>query len=184
MILPTRIPPEAAKVFSGKIYDIYQWQQELYDGTFTTFEMAKHIDAVSIIPILDDDRVVILHEQQPRHKARIAFPGGHIDRGEGPFEAAVRELQEETGMKFKDIKLVAVDDWGDAKLDWWVFRFVATGFIEEVETKFDPGEIIEREIVDFSRAKELSHGNGYMSLSVMDQVNEVGQLRSMKAIEL
>lgn len=184
MPLPTKVPTEAVKVFSGKIYDIYQWQQELYDGSYSTFEMAKHVDVVSVIPVLDDGRIVILHEQQPRTEPRISFPGGHIDPGETPFEAAVRELREETGMRFKSIKLVAVDDWGGSKLDWWIYRFVATGFIEEIENKFDPGEIIEREIVDFSKAKELSHGNHYMSLSVMEQVNDVDQLRDLNEIKV
>lgn len=184
MTLPTRIPKDAKCVFKGIIYDIYQWQQELYDGSFTTFEMAKHVDAVSVIPVLDNDQIVILHEQQPRDKPRTTFPGGHLDPGETPLHAAIRELQEETGMRFKDVKLVAIDDAGNTKLDWWIYRFVATGFIEEVDTKFDPGELIEREIVSFDRVKELAHGGYSMSQSVLDDISSVQQLRAMKPIDL
>ncbi len=183
MNLQSRLPAEAKKVFEGIVYDIYQWQQELYDGSFTTFEMAKHIDAVSIVPIVDD-KIVILRETQPRDVERISFPGGHIDAGETPYEAAVRELREETGMVFKTVKLVAVDDLGDAKLDWWVYRFVATDFIEQGPVKLDPGEKIEQETVTFERAKELSAHNHFMSLSVMDKVDTLSQLSNYPPLSL
>lgn len=35
-------------------------------------------------------------------------PGGHLDKGECPYEGAIRELKEETGLDSKDIKLVKV----------------------------------------------------------------------------
>jgi len=41
-------------------------------------------------------------------------PGGHKDPGEGLFECARREILEETGLKIKNLELVAV---GDAVLE-------------------------------------------------------------------
>ena len=35
------IPPEAKCVFRGKIFDVYQWPQRLYDGSTATFEMLR-----------------------------------------------------------------------------------------------------------------------------------------------
>ncbi len=183
MKLPSRVPEHATKVFEGIIYDIYQWEQKLFDGSSATFEMAKHIDAVSIIPIIDD-KVVILHEQQPRDVKRISFPGGQIDPGETIYEAALRELREETGMQFKTLKLVAIDDLGSTKADWWIYRFIATDLESTGEPKQDPGEQITHEIVSFEKAKILADSNVYMSLSVMGQVNSVEDLLSLPEIEL
>lgn len=38
------IPPNAQRVFSGKIFDVYQWPQPLFDGSIATFEVAKRLD--------------------------------------------------------------------------------------------------------------------------------------------
>jgi hypothetical protein len=34
---PSKLPEGATKVFSGISYDIYQWQQLLYDGSYATY---------------------------------------------------------------------------------------------------------------------------------------------------
>lgn len=41
---------------------------------------------------------------------RWCFPGGHIEKGETPEEAAVREVYEETGVKCKAIKKHFIHD--------------------------------------------------------------------------
>jgi ADP-ribose pyrophosphatase len=179
--IPNRLPTEAAIVFKGISFDIYQWQQLLYDGSFATFEMAKRPNAVSIIPVIDNE-VVILHEEQPSHAPRTSFPGGHIDEGEDPLTAAIRELKEETGMTFKSFKLVAIQDLGNDRLDWWAFRYVATDYERTDEAHGDPGERIEVETVSFQRAKELSTDNVFMSLAVMGKVQTLEQLLTLPEI--
>jgi len=32
-----KIPKDAKLVFKGKIFDVYQWQQKVYDGTTVTY---------------------------------------------------------------------------------------------------------------------------------------------------
>lgn len=176
-----KIPKHAKKVFTGVIYDIWQWQQELFDGSYTTFEMASRADVVSVIPIIGDE-LVILHEEQPSHPPRTGFPGGHIDPGETPLQAAVRELHEETGMVFKNLKLVMVEDIGGGKLDWTAYRFIATGYIRTDEPHIDPGEKIEVEQVPFAVAKELSEGNHAMSNVIMERVSSLKELASLPSV--
>lgn len=38
------IPENAKLVFKGKIFDTYQWEQEMYDGSRVTFEKIKRPD--------------------------------------------------------------------------------------------------------------------------------------------
>ena len=45
------VPADADKVFEGVIYDVYHWDQTLYDGSKAKFEMLKRPDTVVIIGI-------------------------------------------------------------------------------------------------------------------------------------
>lgn len=57
-------------------------------------------EAVLVVPILDDGRLVL--EKIYRHPYRAwmhEFPAGGIDHGEDPCAAGIRELEEETGYR-------------------------------------------------------------------------------------
>ncbi len=176
----SKVPKHARKVFEGVIFDLYQWDQELYDGTHATFEMASRANAVGIIPIVDN-KLVIIHEEQPGRPANTGFPGGHIEGGEDPLVAAKRELLEETGMEFENLKLVMIEDIGSHKVDWWCYRYIATGLKKRGPLKPDPGEKIEVEVVDFNTAKKLSKNNIYMANRIMQNVASIQDLLDMPA---
>jgi ADP-ribose pyrophosphatase len=92
-----KIPPNAKKVFTGIISDIYQWEQELFDGTTTTFERIRFKDGAFVIATVGE-KVIITHQEQPAHTPFIGLPGGGFDTyDEDPLECAKRELLEETG---------------------------------------------------------------------------------------
>lgn len=40
--------------------------------------------------------------------SKITFPAGHMNRNESPRDAAIREMFEETGLKIKDFKTIAI----------------------------------------------------------------------------
>lgn len=66
------------------------------------------------IPIYFDGNYKVLFEVRS-HKLRfqpgdISFPGGKVEEGETPKEAAIRELIEETGLKEEQIELIGQFD--------------------------------------------------------------------------
>ena len=63
---------------------------------YTVLETGHH--AAAIIAINEDNQIVTLKEyRHPTGKWVFGCPGGRIDAGESPIEAAKRELLEETG---------------------------------------------------------------------------------------
>src|SRR5438105_1960514 len=99
------IPKQAKKVFTGQIYNVYHWEQPLFDGTTATFEMLGRPDTIQVLAI-KDHQLVVLNEEQPNSgRAFYGLPGGRHDvPEETELDAAKREMLEETGMTFKTWK--------------------------------------------------------------------------------
>lgn len=150
--------PETAKlVFHGEIFDTYQWDQEMYDGSSATFEMLKRPDTVEIIAV-KDGKVVLEEQEQPGKPKHLTLPAGRVEPGEDVLIAAKRELLEETGMSFAKWELKFVYQPA-VKIDWFVYTFLATEFIEQVDQNLDNGEKISTELVEFSQVVDLMRSN-------------------------
>lgn len=137
-----KLPPQAKKVFTGVIFDVYQWEQEMYDGTKETFEKLKRADTVTIIAT-NKDKIFLSREIQPdRNKYFFSNFGGRVDKGEEPLAAAKRELLEEAGMKSDSWTLLTIDSL-ISKIDWSVYVYVAKNCQKVAPQKLDSGEKIE-----------------------------------------
>lgn len=155
------IPKDAKSVFKGKIFEVYQWQQEQYDGTFTTFEKVKRPDTVSIIPVTKDKKIILTKQLQPSILEPFYSPvGGVVDPGEAVTAAAHRELQEETGYTSDDVSL-----WysfqASFKVEWSLYIFVAHNCYKTSEQHLDSGEKIEPIFVDFDEFFKIATGNNF-----------------------
>lgn len=151
------VPKNAELVYKGKIFDVYQWQQKMFDGSFETFEMLKRPDTIKIIAI-KDDKIVILDQKQPdQAKAFIDLPGGRHDQdNESELDAAKRELLEETGMQFGNWRLIDIIQPHN-KIEWFVYLFLATDFSSQQAQTLDRGEQITVELTGFEELKALMH---------------------------
>jgi len=58
---------------------------------------------VGCIPV-HEGRILLVRN----HRGRWSPPGGHLDFGESPIDAAVRETREETGVAVHDLEFVAI----------------------------------------------------------------------------
>lgn len=171
------IPESAECVFQGKIFDVYQWKQEQFDGTHKTFEMTKRPDTVSIIGIKDGGLVVI-HQKQPGHKMILDLPGGRHDvDSETELDAAKREMREETGMTFANWKLVHA--WQPViKMEWFIYTYIASDFISQDEQKLDAGEKIAIELMDFANVLSQADSNTSYGLP-KDLLERAGSLEGL-----
>lgn len=136
------IPEDAKKVFSGVIYDVYQWKQEMYDGSTETFEMLDRPDTVEMIAGTRDGKVLLLEQEQPHiPEPFLSLPGGRVDPGEVPRVAMKRELLEETGYKAEVIE--EYQEWNPSStINRTVHVFIGKNCEKVKEQNLDAGERI------------------------------------------
>lgn len=142
-----QIPQNAKRVFKGQIFEVYQWEQQMFDGSTATFEALKRADTIQIIPTRDG-KIFLSHEEQPNKPLSYTFLGGRQEEGEEPLVVAKRELLEEAGFASTDWELLKIYE-SEGKIQWKTYLFVARNCQKVAEPKLDPGEKITVEEVDW-----------------------------------
>jgi ADP-ribose pyrophosphatase len=172
------IPDQAQQVFGGVIYDVYQWDQTLYDGSSAKFEMLRRPDTVEAICITDD-KIIVLDDSQPHYGSKLTLPGGRVDDSDDSIEAAARrEIKEETGYEFGQLKLIrAVQP--HFKIEWFIYLFVAWDVSAKGEAHLDAGEKNTVSELSFAEVMELANqGAGYIG-GVRDILTEAGSIQGL-----
>ena len=172
-IIPPRssqpIPEDAKIVFRGKLFDVYQWEQELYNGEKITFEKLKRPDTVVVFPVLDNRNILLTHQEQPGKSAFIAGAGGRVDPGEDILSAAKRELLEETGYEASDFILWNAEH-PQSKIDWVVYTFIAKGLKKVAEPDLDGGEKIQVREYTFEEMLTLAEDKNFAEKEVVPEL--------------
>ncbi|MFH9958986.1 NUDIX domain-containing protein [Streptomyces roseolus] len=70
-----------------------------------------------VVAVTDDGRVLLIKRGWDPYEGHWALPGGHVDRGETSLRAAVRELEEETGVRVTEDELRLVGVWDQPDRD-------------------------------------------------------------------
>lgn len=168
------IPSTAKKVFSGKLFDVWQWEQQLFNGKTKTFEKIQRPETVMIIPITEDEKIVLTEQEQPGEGFFIGLIGGIVDKGEEVLDAAKRELLEESGYTAHDFIL-----WDAVqlinKIEWPVYTFIAKGLKKEKEMQLDGGERIKLKYVNFDEFIQISHNPKFRDIEIAIKIHRLEQ---------
>ncbi|KAH8108204.1 NUDIX hydrolase domain-like protein [Cristinia sonorae] len=141
-------------------------KERFWESAERTTRGPSGIDAVAVFAILRSETnafptstVIIEQYRPPVDQFVVELPAGLIDRGECAEEAAIRELEEETGYKAHKVlqsSPVLVADPGMTNANMKLVT-VDVPFPDKLETfnqKLEAGEFITKRVVEISKLTE------------------------------
>ena len=121
-----------------------------------TESFARPRVAAGVVFFDEQDRVLLV---VPSYKDYRDIPGGYLEHGETPTEAAAREVREELGIS-PPIGRLLVTDWapnqteGDKLLFLFDGGILGPDYLEKIQ--LDPAEIARYEFHDVAQIHELT----------------------------
>jgi len=170
-------------VFKGVIFDVYQWEQPLFDGSLRTFEKVMRNDSAAVLPVMPDGSIVISEQEQPARQPFIDILGGVVDDGESPESAARRELSEEGGMQTAELVLWDAQQ-PNPKVEYTIYLFIARGCKKVRVPILDAGEKITLRYVSFEDFIEIvqkpEFRNSQIKLKLLETQFKPERLNNLK----
>jgi len=141
-------------LYEGKIFTVAEDTIKFPDGSQTKWDVLLHSGAAAIVPIDNDGNIILVEQYRcVADDMILEIPAGKIDEGEDPISCAIRELEEETGYKAKEVKAIGSIYSAVGFSDEEVMLFVANG-LEAGKMNLDENEYINvkkftlKEVID------------------------------------
>jgi 8-oxo-dGTP diphosphatase len=96
-----------------------------------------------LIYAVRDGKVLLMHRKREPNLGLWVAPGGKIEPGESPYETALREFAEETGLEAKDLQLRGLCTFIPLlkQYPWFIFIFVTTDWEGMLSTDCEEGNL-------------------------------------------
>ncbi|MBB6674221.1 NUDIX domain-containing protein [Cohnella nanjingensis] len=95
---------ETKPIFEGRMIALQVDTVRLPNGETATREIVRHPGAVAVLALVGGKMLVVEQFRKALERVQVEIPAGKLDPGEAPEQAAVRELEEETGYRARSIR--------------------------------------------------------------------------------
>lgn len=101
-------PKSNETVFRGALIDVSHMMVTLPDGREALREIVHHKGAAAVVPVDEDGNVYLVRQHRVViDQMTLEIPAGKLDFvGEDPLACAIRELEEETGLRASSMELL------------------------------------------------------------------------------
>jgi len=150
------------KQLSAKVVHKNPWYTVRHDRVTTPEQTEGEYFVVDtppcvVIIALDKQRRVTLVRvhRYATDRMSLEVPGGSVDTGENPLQAAKRELWEETGLSAKKWKKLGTIQSANGLLSEVTHIFLATGLTQTGKNKQEADGITEMKILPLSKTSDM-----------------------------
>lgn len=142
-------------VYEGKIINVRRDKAALPTGKPCTREVVEHNGGVCVAALTDSNELLFVRQfRYPYMEVILELPAGKLEKGEDPFEAGKRELEEETGNiaeKYADLgKFYPTPGYCGE-----IIHLYAAWNLTETHMHLDDDEYLEVERIPLSKAVDM-----------------------------
>lgn len=146
---------EEKVIYEGKILSVKQNKVELENGKITSRDIIHHNGAVCVLAITNENEVLMVEQfRLPFNDELLELPAGKLEINENPLDAAKRELEEETGYKCTDIKLLGKMYPTCGYCDEIIYLYYAKNLIK-TKINLDEDEFLSLKKIKFDKLMEM-----------------------------
>lgn len=134
---------EKRMIYKGDFLNIERVKVKLPDNNEAFRDIVRHPGAVALLAFIDDETILLVKQFRIAvGKSLYEIPAGKLEKSEQPIDAALRELEEETGYKAGKIESLGCIYTGAGFTDQKIYLYKATELNKGVKGG-DDDEFIE-----------------------------------------
>jgi len=141
-------------VFQGKILALRNDDALLPNGQPCKREIIEHSGGACVLYI-EDEKVLLVKQYRYAYGEELyEIPAGKLEQGEDPKRAALRELEEEGGIKAKELRLLYIMYPTPGYTNEKIYIFEALGG-EKVNAHLDEEEFLTAEFIPLEKVRKM-----------------------------
>ena len=165
------------QVFDGVVVKLFVDEVELPNGKKSVREVVRHPGAVCVVPVTDRGEVIMVRQfRYAFGQALLEIPAGKLEIGENPLDAAIRELEEETGTVANCVEHIGELYTTVAIIDEKIHMYLATGLTYK-NAHPDDGEFLEVEKIPLTTLVDM-----VMRGEIKDSKTQIALLKAEKIL--
>lgn len=141
-------------LYNGKILNLKKDEVELPNGERAVREMVEHSGGSAILCERDGKILLVKQFRYPYKEVIYEIPAGKLNTGEDPAETAIRELEEEGGIKAERV-VKMFDVYPTPAYTNEIIRIYRAEGLKETQIHLDEDEFLSAVWVDKTEIKKM-----------------------------
>lgn len=141
-------------VYQGKILNLRKDKALLPNGIVADREMVEHIGGSAVLCVKDGKVLLVKQYRYPYGEELWEIPAGKLNDGESPEETAVRELEEEGGIKAQKV-VKMFDVYPTPAYTNEIIRIYRAEGLTQTVQNLDDDEFLIREWIELDDVKKM-----------------------------
>lgn len=143
---------DSREIHAGRVVNLCVYTVDLPNGNRATLEIVRHVGAAAVVPIDADGNVVLVRQYRYATDGYLLeIPAGKLDAGEEPSACAAREMEEEVGLRARELIPMGVIWTTPGFTDERIWLFAARN-LEPVEQALEADEVLSVERLPMEEA--------------------------------